>query len=125
MAQAGKRLNQAPPALGFEALVAVLHIQAQVVRPIDDALERAHRTNITGYEVLARLPQVPQGASVRFRSLVSLTAKGQHELNSMRATFEQALTDHFLTRLTATQIRALTDIAVFLGAVRVRLRRLR
>jgi DNA-binding MarR family transcriptional regulator len=152
MAQAGKRLDQVPPAqLGFEALVAVLHIQAQVVRPIDDALEHAHRTNITGYEVLARLQQMPQGASVRFLSdqvvvspsrvsrvtddfvgrgllertaspqdgrlsLVSLTAKGQHELTSMRATFEQALTDHFLARLTATQIRALTDIGRRLGA---------
>jgi DNA-binding MarR family transcriptional regulator len=51
--------------LGFEALVAVLHIQANVIRPIDAALERAHGANLTGYEVLARLAQAPAGTSVR------------------------------------------------------------
>src|SRR4051794_14134876 len=51
--------------MGFEALVAILHIQATVIRPIDDALERAHRANLTGYEVLSRLAALPDGASVR------------------------------------------------------------
>jgi DNA-binding MarR family transcriptional regulator len=151
-AQVRKRVDGGSSAqLGFEALVAVLHIQAQVIRPIDDALERAHRTNITGYEVLARLQQIPQGASVRFLSdqvvvspsrvsrviedfvsrglleraasphdgrlsLVTVTPKCQDELARMRTTFEQALDEHFLTRLTATQIRGLTDIGRRLGA---------
>jgi DNA-binding MarR family transcriptional regulator len=151
-ARVRKRLTQGSSAvIGFEALVAVLHIQAQVVRPIDDALERAHRTNITGYEVLARLQQMPGGASVRFLSdqvvvspsrvsrvtedfvsrgllertasphdgrlsLVALSPKGQQELGRMHATFEHALNEHFLARLTATQIRVLTDIGSRLGA---------
>lgn len=137
--------------LGFEALVAVLHIQANVIRPIDDALERAHRANLTGYEVLARLAALPDGASVRSLSeqvvvspsrvsrvtaeferrgmlecapspqdgrlsLVRLTKKGQTELRAMRKTFEQAVTEHFLTRLPAAQVRALIDIGRRLGA---------
>jgi DNA-binding MarR family transcriptional regulator len=49
-------------------VVAVLHIQANAIRPIDDALGRAHHTNITGFEVLARLSEMPHGASVRYLS---------------------------------------------------------
>ena len=66
--------NTTPPAvgspeqLGFEALVAVLHIQANAIRPIDEALERAHQTNMTGFEVLARLSKLAVGASVRYLS---------------------------------------------------------
>jgi DNA-binding MarR family transcriptional regulator len=54
---------------GFEALVVVLFMQAKLVRPIDDALDRAHHTNLTGYELLARLARMhPDGASVRYLS---------------------------------------------------------
>jgi DNA-binding MarR family transcriptional regulator len=50
-----------------EALFALLYMQVQVVRPIDDALDRAHHTNITGFEVLARLSRMhPDGVSVRY-----------------------------------------------------------
>jgi len=50
-----------------EALFAVLYIHTQVVRPVDDALERAHGTNVTGFELLARLSRMrPEGASVRY-----------------------------------------------------------
>ena len=47
----------------------VLHMQAKLVRPIDDALDRAHDTNLTGYELLARLARLhADGASVRYLS---------------------------------------------------------
>ena len=39
-----------------------------MVRPIDDALERAHQTNLTGFELLLRLGDLPDGASVRYLS---------------------------------------------------------
>ena len=140
-----------PTQLGFEALVAVLHVQAHVIRPIDDALDQAHLTSITGFELLARLAQMPAGASVRYLSdqvvvspsrvsriaddfvtrgllertasphdgrlsLVRLTGKGERELTKIRATFEQAVTEHFLNHLTATQIRSLIGIGRKLGA---------
>ena len=148
---AKRPVDSSPAQLGFEALVAVLHIQANAIRPIDDALDRAHHTNITGFEVLARLSAMPDGASVRYLSdqvvvspsrvsrvaddfvtrglleratsphdgrlsLVRLTSKGQDELATMQTTFEQALTEHFLSRLSATQIRALIDIGRRVGA---------
>ncbi len=54
---------------GFEALFALQHIQASVVRQIDDALARTHATNLTGYELLTRLANLhPEGASVRYLS---------------------------------------------------------
>jgi DNA-binding MarR family transcriptional regulator len=54
---------------GFEALFAIQHVQVQVVRQIDDALARAHRTNLTGFEILLRLAHLnPEGASVRYLS---------------------------------------------------------
>ena len=53
--------------LGTEALFGLLYIQATVVRAIDDALERAHGTGLTGFEVLVRLAGLhPAGASVRY-----------------------------------------------------------
>jgi DNA-binding MarR family transcriptional regulator len=140
-----------PTQLGFEALVAVLHVQAHVIRPIDDALERKHGTSITGFELLARLAQLPDGASVRFLSdqvvvspsrvsrvadefvsrgllertasphdgrlsLVRLTGKGERELNKIRATFERAVTEYFLNRLSASEVRSLIGIGRSLGA---------
>ncbi len=135
-----------------EALFALLYMQAHVVRPIDDALDRAHHTNITGFEVLARLRRMhPGGVSVRYLadqvvvspsrvsrvaeefvgrglleraasphdgrlSLVRLTAKGRDQLAAMETTFTQALQAHFLDRLSAEQLRALTDVAHALGA---------
>jgi DNA-binding MarR family transcriptional regulator len=58
------RLHQAT-----EALFAVLYVQAHAVRPIDDALERAHGTSLTAWEVLSRLENMHEdGASVRFLS---------------------------------------------------------
>jgi hypothetical protein len=48
------------------ALVAVLRIQANAIRPIGDLLDRAHHTNITGFEVLPRLSEIPHGACVRY-----------------------------------------------------------
>ena len=140
-----------PTQRGFEALVAVLHVQAHVIRPIDEALERAHATSITGFELLARLAQMPDGASVRFLSdqvvvspsrvsriadefvsrgllertasphdgrlsLVRLTGKGERELTKIRATFERAVTEHFLDHLTATQVLALIGVGRSLGA---------
>ena len=50
------------------ALFGLLFIQSRVVRPIDDALERAHQTNLTGFELLLRLGDLPDGASVRYLS---------------------------------------------------------
>src|ERR1700709_2254705 len=56
-------------AKGFEALFALQHIQGSVVRQIDEALGRAHATNLTGYEVLVRLSTLHEdGASVRYLS---------------------------------------------------------
>ncbi len=58
-----------PSKTGFEALFALQHIQASVVRQIDDALARTHATNLTGYELLTRLANLhPEGASVRYLS---------------------------------------------------------
>jgi DNA-binding MarR family transcriptional regulator len=55
--------------LGFEALFASQHMQNQVTRLVDDALARAHDTNLTGFELLSRLERLPaDGASVRFLS---------------------------------------------------------
>ena len=55
--------------LGFEALFATHHMQSQVTRLVDDALARAHGTNLTGFELLSRLERLPaDGASVRFLS---------------------------------------------------------
>ena len=55
--------------LGFEALFASQHMQNQVTRLVDDALARAHGTNLTGFELLSRLERLPaDGASVRFLS---------------------------------------------------------
>ncbi len=140
-----------PTQLGFEALVAVLHVQAYVIRPIDDELEQAHGTSITGFELLARLAQIPDGASVRYLSdqvvvspsrvsrvaeefvsrgllertasphdgrlsLVCLTGKGERELTKIRATFERAVTEHFLSRLSPKQVQALIGIGRSLGA---------
>src|SRR5205085_6188930 len=65
---------QAPPSGSgldrrVEALFGLLYIHTQVVRPVDDALERAHCTNVTGFELLARLSHMhPDGASVRYLS---------------------------------------------------------
>src|SRR5438552_11474516 len=54
---------------GAEALFAVLHIQAHVIRPIDDAFDHAHGTGLSGFELLARLARMhPDGASVRYLS---------------------------------------------------------
>ena len=54
---------------GGNALFGLLFLQAHVVRPIDEALERAHHTNLTGFEVVLRLSQLhPEGASVRYLS---------------------------------------------------------
>ena len=39
-----------------------------------------------------------------------VTSKGQDELATRQTTFEQALNEHFLSRLPATQIRTLIDI---------------
>jgi DNA-binding MarR family transcriptional regulator len=56
-------------AMGAEALFALLHIQTNVVRPIDDAFDAAHGTGISGFELLARLSRMhPDGASVRYLS---------------------------------------------------------
>jgi DNA-binding MarR family transcriptional regulator len=55
--------------LATEALFGLLHIQSHVVRPIDDALARAHGTTLTGFEILTRLARLPrEGASVRYLS---------------------------------------------------------
>ena len=55
-------------AAGGSALFGLLFIQSHVVRPIDDAVERAHQTNLTGFELLLRLENLPAGASVRYLS---------------------------------------------------------
>jgi DNA-binding MarR family transcriptional regulator len=71
---AASRPADAPDAVGrtapgFEALFAIQHVQVHVVRLIDDALARAHRTNLTGFEILLRLTHLsPEGASVRYLS---------------------------------------------------------
>ncbi len=52
---------------GTEALFGLLYIQTHVVRTIDDALDRAHSTGLSGFELLARLARLhPDGASVRY-----------------------------------------------------------
>lgn len=137
---------------GFEALFGLLHVQAHVVRAIDEALERAHATGITGYEVLYRLAHMPGGgASVRDLaaqvvvgpsrvsrvadglerrgviarcgsphdgrvSIVRLTPAGEELLAALQTTFEAALVQHFLSRLTCGQVAALVDAARALGA---------
>jgi DNA-binding MarR family transcriptional regulator len=54
-------------AAGAEALFALLHIQTNAVRSIDDAFDRAHGTGLSGFELLARLAAMhPDGASVRY-----------------------------------------------------------
>jgi DNA-binding MarR family transcriptional regulator len=54
---------------GTEAFFGLLYIQAQVVRAIDDAFDRAHGTGLSGFELLARLTRLdPDGASVRYLS---------------------------------------------------------
>ena len=139
-------------AAGFDALFGLLHVQAHVVRAIDEALERAHATGITGYEVLYRLARMPaSAASVRDLaaqvvvgpsrvsrvvdglerrrliarcgsphdgrvSIVRLTAEGESLLAGLQATFEAALVEHFLSRLTCGQVAALVDAARALGA---------
>jgi DNA-binding MarR family transcriptional regulator len=51
------------------ALFALQFIQAHVVRPVDQALERGHETSLTGFELLLRLAKLhPEGASVRYLS---------------------------------------------------------
>lgn len=68
---ASTTISDPKPALnvGGEALFALLHIQTHVVRAIDDALDRAHGTGLSGFEVLARLARMhPDGASVRYLS---------------------------------------------------------
>src|SRR3954449_2866805 len=55
-------------AAGGSALFGLLFIQSHVVRPIDDAVERAHQTNLTGFELLLSLENLPEGASVRYLS---------------------------------------------------------
>jgi DNA-binding MarR family transcriptional regulator len=50
-----------------EAFFSLLYIQGQIVKPIDEALDRAHGTTVTGFEVLARLARLhPEGASIRY-----------------------------------------------------------
>ena len=44
----------------------MLHIQSNAIRPTGDAPDRAHHTNITGFEVLARPSDIRHGASVRY-----------------------------------------------------------
>jgi DNA-binding MarR family transcriptional regulator len=52
---------------GAEALFALLHIQAHVVRAVDEDFDRAHATGLSGFELLARLARMhPDGASVRY-----------------------------------------------------------
>jgi DNA-binding MarR family transcriptional regulator len=54
-------------AAGAEALFGLLHIQAHVVRAVDDAFDRAHGAGLSGFELLARLAHLhPDGASVRY-----------------------------------------------------------
>jgi DNA-binding MarR family transcriptional regulator len=55
--------------VGAEALFGLLHVHATVVRAIDDALDEAHDTGLSGYELLVRLARLhPDGASVRYLS---------------------------------------------------------
>jgi DNA-binding MarR family transcriptional regulator len=52
-----------------EALFGLLHVHATVVRAIDEALDEAHDTGLTGFELLLRLARLhPDGASVRYLS---------------------------------------------------------
>jgi DNA-binding MarR family transcriptional regulator len=54
-------------ATGTEALFGLLYIQAHPIRAIDDALNRAHGTGLSGYELIARLAHMhPDGASLRY-----------------------------------------------------------
>ena len=55
--------------LGTEALFALLFLNGELIRPIDDALTRHHGFGLTGYEVLVRLANMdPGGVSVRYLS---------------------------------------------------------
>jgi hypothetical protein len=55
--------------LGTEALFALLFLNGELIRPIDDALTRRHGFGLTGYEVLVRLANLdPGGVSVRYLS---------------------------------------------------------
>jgi DNA-binding MarR family transcriptional regulator len=56
-------------AAGAEALFGLLHVQAHVVRQIDETFDRAHGAGLSGFELLARLARMhPDGASVRYLS---------------------------------------------------------
>lgn len=115
----------------FEALVAVLHIQANAIRPTGDAPDRAHHTNITGFEILARPSDIPHGASVHY--LTGHVAVSPSRVSPVADDFvtpgllvrtapprwandlKQALKEHFLSRLPATQIGTLIDIGRRIG----------
>lgn len=54
---------------GTEALFGLMHLHANVVRAVDDALLQAHGTGLTGFELMLRLAGLhPDGASVRYLS---------------------------------------------------------
>ena len=109
------------------ALFGLLFIQSRVVRPIDDALERAHQTNLTGFELLLRLGDLPDGASVRYLSdqVVISPSRVSRVAEDLvrRGLLERAASVHdgrlSLVRLTEagrTELEAIR--ATFLGAVR-------
>jgi DNA-binding MarR family transcriptional regulator len=69
MRDAAAESSQIQLRLGTEAMFALLFLNAELIRPIDDALIRHHGCGITGYEVLVRVAHMdPGGVSVRYLS---------------------------------------------------------
>jgi DNA-binding MarR family transcriptional regulator len=73
---------------GFDALFGLLHVQAHVVRAIDEALERAHDTGITGYEILYRLARMPDAAA-SVRDLAAEVVVGPSRVSRVADALEQ------------------------------------
>jgi DNA-binding MarR family transcriptional regulator len=114
---AASQIADSPLATGTEALFGLLYIQAHSVRAIDDALDRAHGTGLSGYELIARLARMhPDGASLRYLAeqvvvSPSRVSRLADELTS-RGWLERATSPHdgrqSLVRLTQTGRTTLT-----------------
>jgi DNA-binding MarR family transcriptional regulator len=123
--------GEAALATGSEALFGLLYIQAHVVRAIDDALDRAHGTGLSSFELMARLAHMhPDGASLRYLAdqvvvSPSRVSRLAEELVA-RGWLERALSPHdgrlSLVRLTDAGRITLTTMDATLGeALRVHL----
>jgi DNA-binding MarR family transcriptional regulator len=111
-------------AAGTEALFGLLYIQAHPIRAIDDTLDRAHGTGLSGFELMARLAHMhPDDASLRYLAdqvvvSPSRVSRLAEEL-AARGWLERATSPHdgrqSLVRLTETGRTILTAIQTTLA----------